>query len=77
MPCSDHAVLLKATAQNGRLSTAVLCCGLAKKGMVGAWHGHGHGMESVNQTLPHCANEIGKIHFKPLAERYGHGMLCV
>ena len=26
MPCSDHFVLLKATAQHGRLSTAVLCC---------------------------------------------------
>jgi hypothetical protein len=33
MPCSDHAVLLKATAQHGRLSTAVLC--LEKNGMVG------------------------------------------
>ena len=34
--------------QHGRLSTAVLCCGLEKNGMVGAWHGHG--MASVNQT---------------------------
>ena len=37
MPCSDYAVLLKATAQHGRLSTAMLCCGLEKNGMVGAW----------------------------------------
>jgi len=36
MPCSDHVVLLKATAQHGR---AVLCCGLEKNGVVGAWHG--------------------------------------
>jgi hypothetical protein len=35
MPCPDHAVLLKATAQQGRISTAVLCRGLEKKGMVG------------------------------------------
>jgi hypothetical protein len=39
MPCSDHAVLLKATAQHGRLSSVVLRCGLEKNGMVGAWHG--------------------------------------
>ena len=48
MPCSDHAVLLKATAQHGRLSTAVLCCGLEKNGMVRTWHGRG--MANVNQT---------------------------
>ena len=71
MPCSDHAVLLKATAQHGRLSTAVLCCGLEKNGMFGAWHGHG--MESVNQTLTHCVKEMGKTHSKPLAARHGRG----
>ena len=38
-PCSDHAVLLKATAQHGRREMAVLCCGLERNGMVGAWHG--------------------------------------
>ena len=36
MPCSDRAVLLNATAQHGRLSMAVLCCGLEKNGMVRA-----------------------------------------
>ena len=56
MPCSDHAVLLKATAQHG---------------MVGAWHGHG--MASVNQTRPHCVNQMGKIYFKHLAARHGRG----
>ena len=57
MPCSDHAVLLKATTQHGRFSTALLCCGLEKNGMVGAWHGYG--MASANQTRPHgmlCVN---------------------
>jgi len=39
MPCSDHGVFLKATAHHGRLSTAVMCCGLEKNGVVGAWHG--------------------------------------
>ena len=84
MLCSDHAVLLKATAQHGRISTAVLCCGLEKNGMVGAWNGHG--MASVNQTRPHCVNQMEKTHSKPLAARHGrgtawaqhgNGMLCV
>jgi hypothetical protein len=28
-------------------------------------------MASVNQTRPHCVNQIGKIHFKPLAAWHG------
>ena len=82
MPCSEHAVRFKATAQHGRLSTA-LCRGLEKKGMVRAWNGRG--MTSVNQTRPHYVNQMGKTHSKPLAARHvrgtawarhGHGMLC-
>ena len=49
----------------------MLCCGLEKNGMVGAWHGHG--MASVNQTRPHCVNQMGKTHSKPLAARHGRG----
>ena len=84
MPCSDHAVLLKASAQYGHRERAVLCCGIEKNGMVGAEHGHG--MASVNQTRPLCVNQMGKTHSKPLAAghgrgkawaRHGHGMLCV
>ena len=71
MPCSDHAVLLKATAQLSRLLTAELCCGLEKNGMVRAWHGRG--MASVNQTRPHCVNQMGKTHSKPLGSRHGRG----
>ena len=71
MPCSDHAVLLKATAQHGRLSTAVLCRGLEKNGMFGAWHERG--MASVNQTQLHCVNQMGKTHSKSLAARHGRG----
>ena len=71
MPCSGHAVLLKATAQHGRLSTPVLYCGLEKNGMVRAWHGHV--MASVNQTRPHCLNQMGKTHSKPLAAWHGRG----
>ena len=71
MPYPDHAFLLKATAQHGRRETAVLYCGLEKNSMVGAWHGHS--MESVNQTKPHCVNQMGKTHSKPLAARHGRG----
>ena len=39
--------------------------------MVGA--GHGRGMESVNQTRPHCVNQTGERHSKPLAARHGMG----
>ena len=58
----------------GRLSTAVLCRGLEKNGMVRAWHGRG--MASVNQTQPHCVNQIGKTHSKPLAAWHGMGPAC-
>ena len=57
-------------AQHSR-ETAVLCCGLEKNGMVGTWHGHG--MASVNQTCPHCVNQMGKTHYKTLAARHGGG----
>ena len=72
MPCSDH------------LSMAVLCCGLEKKGMVGARHGHG--VASVNQIRPHCVNRMGKTNSNTIEARhgrgtewarYGNGMLCV
>ena len=39
--------------------------------MVRAWHGHG--MASVNQTRPHCVNQMGKTHSKRLAGRHGKG----
>jgi hypothetical protein len=42
---------------------------------------HGRGMACVNQTRPHCVNEMGKTQSKPLAARHGsrtawerHGM---
>ena len=38
-----------------------------------AWAQYGHGMASVNQTRPHCVNQMGKTHSKPLAARHGRG----
>ena len=31
-------------------------------------------MASVNQTRPHCVNQMGKTNSKPLAARHGRGM---
>jgi hypothetical protein len=39
--------------------------------MVRAWHGRG--MASVYQTRPHCVNQMGKTHSKPLAAQHGRG----
>jgi hypothetical protein len=48
-------------------------------GMVVAWHGRD--MACVNQTLPHCVNQMGKTqskHFRGTAwARHGNGMVCV
>ena len=34
-------------------------------------------MASVNQTRPHCVNQMGKTHSKPFAARHGNGMASV
>jgi hypothetical protein len=39
--------------------------------MVRAWHGRG--MANMNQTRPHCVNQMGKTHSKTLAARHGRG----
>jgi len=39
--------------------------------MVRAWHWCR--MASVNQTRPHCVNQMGKTHSKPLTTRHGRG----
>ena len=39
--------------------------------MVRAWHGPG--TASVNQTRPHCVNQMGKTHSKHLAARRDRG----
>jgi hypothetical protein len=39
--------------------------------MVIAWHGRG--TASVNQTRPHCVNQMGNTRSKPLAARHSKG----
>jgi hypothetical protein len=46
---------------------AALCRGLERS----LSEQHGRGMACVNQTRPHCVNQIGKTQSKPLAERHG------
>jgi len=48
------------------------CCAVALRRT--AWRGHG--MASVNQTRPHCVNQMGKTHYKPLATWHGRGTAC-
>ena len=38
--------------------------------MTWAWHD----MASVNQTRPHCVNQMGQTHSKPSAPRHDKGM---
>ena len=38
------------------------------------WARHAHGMVCMNQTRPHCVNQMGKIQYKPLGARHGRGM---
>src|SRR5215510_14871620 len=45
------------------------CHELAVKGIFVAWQGNG--MVCVNQTRPHCVNQMEKSQSKPLAERHG------
>jgi len=58
---------------------ALLCRALEKSlserhGRSTAGARHGHGMVCVNQTRPHCVNQMGKTQSEPLATRHGHGM---
>jgi hypothetical protein len=45
------------------------CCAVALRRT--AWSEHG--MTSVYQTRPHCVNQTGKTHSKPLQARHGRG----
>jgi hypothetical protein len=49
---------------------ATLCRGLEKL----LSERHGRGMACVNQTWPHCVNQIGKTQSKPLVAQHGNGM---
>jgi hypothetical protein len=48
---------------------AALCRGLEKS--ISEWQGCS--MACVNQKRPHCVNQIGRTHSKPLATRHGRG----
>jgi hypothetical protein len=50
------------------------CCAVALRRTAWSEHWHGRGMASVNQTRPHCVNQMGKTHSKLLAARHERGM---
>jgi hypothetical protein len=50
MPCHAMPMTRCETALRSRF----------QKGMVAAWVWHGRGMACVNQTRPHCVNQMGK-----------------
>jgi hypothetical protein len=55
-----------------RATTPVMALrGRFQKGICVAWQGDG--MVCVNQTRPHCVNQIGETESKALAERHGRG----
>jgi hypothetical protein len=69
MPCPCHALTMPFFSRPQH-STAVFrrpCCAVALRRT--AWSEHG--MASVNQTRPHCVNQMGKTHSKSLAARHG------
>jgi len=71
MPRPCHALTMPFFSRPQH-STAVSqrpCCALALRIQARSEHG----MASMNQTRPHCVNQIGKTHSKPLAARYGRG----
>ena len=72
LPCRAHAMPRPCRSSQGH-GTSRPCCAVTLRRT--AWSEHE--MASVNQTRPHCVNQIGKTHSKPLAARHGNGMLCV
>ena len=50
------------------------CCAVALRRTARSEHGMGvawHGVAGVNQTRPHCVNQMGNTHSKPIAARHG------
>ena len=72
-PCPCHAPTMPFFSRPQH-STAFFrrpCCAVALR--ITVWSEHGMGMAIVNQTRPHCVNQMGKTLSKPLAARYGRG----
>jgi hypothetical protein len=76
IPCRFHAVPLPCRSFPFDLHSAAVFDSHIP------WHGMCESALCVNQTRPHCVNQMGKIQSKPLAERHGrgwqgNGMVCV
>ena len=82
LPCHAPTMPFFSRPQHSTAVERLPCCAVALRRT--AWSEHG--MVSVDQTRPHCVNQMGKTRSKPLAARqgrgttwarYGHGMLRV
>ena len=69
LPCHDPTMSFFSRPQHSRAVERRPCCAVALRRT--AWSDHG--MASVNQTRPHCVNQMGKTHSKPLAARHNRG----
>jgi hypothetical protein len=67
IPCRSHAVPMPSPFRD----PAVALRGRFQKGIFVTWQGNA--IVCVNQTRPHCVNQLGKTQSKSLAERYGRG----
>jgi hypothetical protein len=81
--CHAHAMLWPCRSSQGHGTARPFLYGRAvqwpweeRHGQSRALARHGHGTASVNQTRPHCVNQIGKTHSKPLVARHGRGTAC-
>ena len=68
-PCHAPTMPFFSRPQHSTALTRRPCCAVALRRT--AWSEHG--MASVNQTRPHCVNQMGTTHSKPLAVRHGRG----
>jgi hypothetical protein len=60
-----HAISRRSMLIHTCLAMSMLCCGLEKSFS----ERYGRGMAFLNQTRPHCVNQVGKTQFKTLAAR--------
>jgi hypothetical protein len=72
--CLIHTIPFRSHAVRMRHPAAIMprtCREMHIRGMAG--ERHRNGMVCVNQTRPHCVNQMGKTQSKPLAERHDRG----
>ena len=70
-PCHAPTMPFFSRPQHSTAVSRQPCCAVVLRRTAWSKHGMGMALESVNQTRPHCVNQMGKAHSKPLAARHG------